>query len=251
MAELPHDRITTHPEYARAYHHYVQQGAEPETAGRLAYEHTQNHLGSNLTPAVRPPSSKAARATLVTALVGAAALFGSCVVLGAILPSQDTAQPTGTQSEPVRVTTTRPPTAVPPTTAAARTSPTIVRPTSARPTTASPRALAPLVSRQPAPALSVRILSLPATGQGNRVTATVKTASGAVCSIEVTYKSGPSKAAGLGRKTASSSGRLTWTWLVGTRTTPGDWPVTVTCQKGSASHSDERELTVRDTGRPG
>jgi micrococcal nuclease len=94
-------------------------------------------------------------------------------------------------------------------------------------------------------------VSLPATGQGNRVTATVRTAPRAACSIEVEYAAGPSEAAGLDPKAASSSGTVSWTWLVGTRTTPGDWPVTVTCSKGSDSQTDERLLTVLDTGKSG
>jgi hypothetical protein len=51
------------------------------------------------------------------------------------------------------------------------------------------------------------------------------------CTITVYYKSGPSRAQGLYPKTPSS-GRVTWTWKVGTRTTPGRWPIVVSC--GSA-----------------
>jgi len=39
--------------------------------------------------------------------------------------------------------------------------------------------------------------------------------------------------------------------MVGTRTTPGDWPVTVTCTRGDAVQSDQQSLTVTDTGKPG
>ncbi len=52
------------------------------------------------------------------------------------------------------------------------------------------------------------------------------------CTITVTYKSGPSRAAGLSPKTSDSQGRITWTWKVGTRTTPGVWPITVECGQG-------------------
>jgi hypothetical protein len=51
------------------------------------------------------------------------------------------------------------------------------------------------------------------------------------CSITVYYMSGPSEAQGLYPKRASS-GRVSWTWKVGTRTTPGRWPILVSC--GSA-----------------
>jgi hypothetical protein len=51
------------------------------------------------------------------------------------------------------------------------------------------------------------------------------------CSITVYYKSGPSHAAGLYSK-RPIAGRVSWTWKVGTRTTPGRWPIRVSC--GSA-----------------
>jgi hypothetical protein len=48
------------------------------------------------------------------------------------------------------------------------------------------------------------------------------------CSITVYYKSGPSHAAGLYSK-RPVAGRVSWTWKVGTRTTPGRWPIRVSC----------------------
>ena len=74
---------------------------------------------------------------------------------------------------------------------------------------------------------------------------------GAACSIDVEYKSGPSKAADLDPKVTSASGEVSWTWLVGSRTTPGDWPVTVTCTLNGASSTDQKLLTVIDTGKSG
>jgi len=50
----------------------------------------------------------------------------------------------------------------------------------------------------------------------------------------VRYKSGPSKAQGLGPKTADAGGDVSWSWKVGTNTTPGAWPVTITCGGESA-----------------
>ncbi len=99
-----------------------------------------------------------------------------------------------------------------------------------------------------AAALTVRFVSLPPTRPGADVTATVATKAGAACTIVVRYKSGPSKAKGLTKKTASGAGRVSWTWRVGTNTTPGSWPVTVTCRKGSATGSATRNLVVRRGG---
>jgi len=63
-------------------------------------------------------------------------------------------------------------------------------------------------------------------------TLTISTSSGANCSIVVQYKSGPSRAKGLVPKVANSSGRVSWTWRVGSNTTPGRWPIVVICEKG-------------------
>jgi hypothetical protein len=70
-------------------------------------------------------------------------------------------------------------------------------------------------------------------------TLTVSTAPGANCSIVVHYKSGPSRAKGLVPKMVGGSGRLSWTWRVGSNTTPGRWPIVVTCEKG-ADHGELR-----------
>jgi micrococcal nuclease len=51
------------------------------------------------------------------------------------------------------------------------------------------------------------------------------------CRITVYYKSGPSVAQGLYPK-RPHNGRVSWTWMVGTNTTPGRWPIQVSC--GSA-----------------
>ncbi len=52
-----------------------------------------------------------------------------------------------------------------------------------------------------------------------------------LCSIAVYYKSGRSHAKGLYSK-RPIRGRVSWTWKVGTNTTPGRWPIVVSC--GSA-----------------
>ncbi|HUG37776.1 MAG TPA: hypothetical protein VML54_12535 [Candidatus Limnocylindrales bacterium] len=68
-----------------------------------------------------------------------------------------------------------------------------------------------------------------------------RSAPAAACRIVVQYKSGPSKAQGLGPTTADSAGRVRWSWRVATSTRRGSWPVTVACEKGG----DRGELTVR------
>jgi hypothetical protein len=55
---------------------------------------------------------------------------------------------------------------------------------------------------------------------------TVNVSPRATCSITVYYKSGPSSAQGLYPKRGT---RISWTWKVGTRTTPGRWPIVVRC----------------------
>ena len=66
---------------------------------------------------------------------------------------------------------------------------------------------------------------------GSYATLTVAVTPARTCSITVYYKSGPSHAAGLYPK-RPSGGRVSWTWKVGTRTTPGRWSIIVSC--GSA-----------------
>lgn len=81
----------------------------------------------------------------------------------------------------------------------------------------------------------VKFLNAPLTvHQGSNATLQVKTSPNTSCSIEVDYKSGASTAAGLVTKNSDGSGNVSWTWKVGANTTPGSWPITVTCGNGSA-----------------
>lgn len=97
----------------------------------------------------------------------------------------------------------------------------------------------------PTPSLTLAFSSLSSQlNPGAFATATVKTSPGAYCSIVVEYKSGPSTAAGLGAKDASSTGVASWTWKVGTRTTAGSWPVTVTCSKYGQTKSVTKYFEV-------
>jgi hypothetical protein len=105
----------------------------------------------------------------------------------------------------------------------------------------------PRPTRTPAPGTSfaVRITSLTSPiNRGAIASLHATTRAGADCTITVQYKSGPSKAAGLGPQTASAAGALVWSWKVGSNTTPGRWPVTVRCTVGSPSASATAYLTV-------
>jgi hypothetical protein len=77
----------------------------------------------------------------------------------------------------------------------------------------------------------VRLLSVTASSPGSYATLRAAVSPARSCSITVYYKSGPSRAQGLYPK-RPSGGRVSWTWMVGTRTTPGRWPIVVSC--GSA-----------------
>lgn len=74
------------------------------------------------------------------------------------------------------------------------------------------------------------VLSAPGSvARGETASVTIQASPGITCSITVRYKSGPSKAKGLEPRQVGSDGRLTWSWTVGSSTTPGDWPVSIRC----------------------
>ena len=84
-----------------------------------------------------------------------------------------------------------------------------------------------LVSAAPA-AASVRLVAVTSPASpGSYATLSAQVTPTATCSITVYYKSGPSRAQGV--KHLRRGGRVSWTWKVGTRTTPGRWRITVTC----------------------
>lgn len=85
---------------------------------------------------------------------------------------------------------------------------------------------------------------------GDDATVTVQTTPGALCLITVRYKSGPSRARGLVPKIADSRGIVTWTWRVGTRTTPGRWPIIVTCSADGRQGTLETSFEVRAGALP-
>ncbi|HEX9415777.1 MAG TPA: hypothetical protein VF895_03625 [Gaiellaceae bacterium] len=63
---------------------------------------------------------------------------------------------------------------------------------------------------------------------GSHAALVAKVSTNATCSITVLYKSGASRAQGLYPKRTVGL-RVSWTWMVGTRTTPGRWPIIVSC----------------------
>jgi uncharacterized protein (DUF58 family) len=84
-------------------------------------------------------------------------------------------------------------------------------------------------------AARVRLVSVTSPiSHGSYATLTVSLSKRATCSITVYYKSGPSEAQGLYPKSGS---RISWTWKVGTRTTPGRWPITVSCGSAGTLHT--------------
>ncbi len=58
------------------------------------------------------------------------------------------------------------------------------------------------------------------------------------CNLSVTLPNGwQSGSRGLGTSTANASGRVTWTWMTGTRTKPGTARATVVCRALSTTHT--------------
>lgn len=80
---------------------------------------------------------------------------------------------------------------------------------------------------------------------GGNATIAIKTAKRARCDISVEYNSGTSTARGLKPKRASSTGVVKWTWVVGSRTAAGTYPISIWCEAGSRFGSIEREFRVR------
>lgn len=98
----------------------------------------------------------------------------------------------------------------------------------------------------PPAALKLTIASLTTpTHRGATATLVAHTKAGASCSIDVEYSSGPSSAQGLGDKKANGSGVVSWSWKIGSRTTLGSWPVTVSCSVGDSFGSVQKNLVIQ------
>ena len=87
----------------------------------------------------------------------------------------------------------------------------------------------PQEEQQPSYGITVVSLTSPIS-RGSQASITINTAPNTYCTIKVYYKSGPSKAQGLDPKNSDGSGNCTWSWKVGTRTTPGDWRIVINVQ---------------------
>ncbi|MGD0409676.1 MAG: hypothetical protein ABSB34_11905 [Candidatus Limnocylindrales bacterium] len=105
----------------------------------------------------------------------------------------------------------------------------------------------PILTAPPVASLSVSITSLPASvSPGANATLSALTSPGATCSASVTYASGTvSSATGLkSALVADSSGKVSWTWKVGSSTGSGTSTAEVTCTLGSDSASDSKTFEV-------
>jgi hypothetical protein len=92
-------------------------------------------------------------------------------------------------------------------------------------------------SAPPAPSSAGTTITATPSGvtPGDYASLTAQTSPGATCSLAVTLPSGArSASAGLGPATADITGRVTWTWKISTRTTPGTATATVSCATGSS-----------------
>lgn len=94
--------------------------------------------------------------------------------------------------------------------------------------------------------LSIKVVALTSpVSAGSDANIEIESAPGAECTIAVRYKSGFSRASGLYPKKADAKGRAAWAWRVGTRTTPGIWPIYITCMVGKESAKLRTEFMVR------
>ena len=172
-------------------------------------------------------SQAAGPTTALRAPSATAPLRGPSAIAGAT-PRAATASAAGAST---------PPAVVSPSSALAPTPPPTPRPTP-RPTPTPKPTVKPAT-------LTIRLVSLTRTVSRNGTASiTVRTTASARCSIEVDYASGPSTAAGLVAKTASSSGLASWSWKVGGRTTRGTWPIHVTCSRSGMSATLSTSFTV-------
>jgi beta-lactamase superfamily II metal-dependent hydrolase len=120
---------------------------------------------------------------------------------------------------------------------------------------ASSGALAVIGAATPTPApgdeLFLSLSPVAPTGQGGTATASARTLPGASCTIAVYYTSGPSAAAGLLPKTADSVGSVSWSWRVGTRTSPGQARIVISSEIAGQLKTQVVYFQIVDTGALG
>ena len=93
--------------------------------------------------------------------------------------------------------------------------------------TPSPETIAPPPEPEPEQA-EIELVDLTSPiGHGSDATITVRGQPDTAYDITVYYKSGASTAKGLYEKTSDASGLVSWTWRVGSRTTPGTWAIVI------------------------
>jgi hypothetical protein len=106
MTDQPiHDqRILQHPEYARSYQHYLQQGATPEKAAKQAYDWTAQQFGNAAPPLAAVPlaqPAKKSKPVLIGAGIAVAAIVGLCGVGAAMSGGEKQAdQPAASEAPP-------------------------------------------------------------------------------------------------------------------------------------------------------
>lgn len=114
------------------------------------------------------------------------------------------------------------------------------------PPTVAPEAPPATPVPPPAPDLLLNRVSVTSPAPRNSMaTVIIETAAGASCSIEVRYSSGASEALGLEPTTAGGDGRCSWTWKVGQKTTPGEWPIHIQVSLGDQRNSLETSFIVQ------
>jgi hypothetical protein len=217
-----------------------REPASPATAGLAS-------------PPADAPTTWGARswAGVLIAVVIIAAVVGSCLGGTSVGPTPTpplTALGLTGQADPLGSTPTLAP--IPLASSATTNAPATTAPVPTKKPTATPKATAKPKAKPTATPTSTK-LSVTVTARtasvprNSTVSVSIKTSPEAGCSIDVEYKSGPSTASGLGDKTASSTGAITWSWRIGSNTTRGTWPIHVTCQLGSRSGSVDTSFTVR------
>ena len=102
-----------------------------------------------------------------------------------------------------------------------------------------PETAPPVVTAAPAQVLDIISVTNPVEC-GAMATLTAKGKPGAEYDIDVVYKKTESKANGLENKTAAADGIVSWTWKVGTGTTPGTYTITV----NGGGETDKIQFTV-------
>lgn len=99
----------------------------------------------------------------------------------------------------------------------------------------------PVVTEAPAQVLDIISVTSPVE-RGAMATLTAKGKPGVEYDIDVVYKKTESKAQGLENKTSASDGTVSWTWKVGSGTTPGTYTITVI----GGGEKDTIKFTVTD-----